>query len=189
MNRPAQKEKPQDCREAELNHCHCHTPLEQLSQPGYEEAAQCSDDVPCGSLAGHRSSCLVSVQYTAVTETGDCGLRTLPDPGLKAIDDRRLSANSDICESRTQVDRAKVVLRPHMFEFALSRRLSIVVLNPQPSAASSNAESSNAESSNVVNVPSLAYTSRLHKKANEPTLFPVECQIWTPKPQPQPARR
>jgi hypothetical protein len=73
----------------------------------------------------------------------DCGSRTLADLGLKAIDDRRLIADPDICELGTRtlrtgncvprnsqlvVDRQLwLVLDPHMSGFSLGRRSSIAV--------------------------------------------------------------
>jgi hypothetical protein len=56
MDRPSEQKKPEYGGEAELNHRHHEPPLKQLSEAGHEETAQCSDDVPCGSLSRHGDS-------------------------------------------------------------------------------------------------------------------------------------
>ena len=58
MDRPAEQEEPEHPGEAELKDRSKQTPLQQLAQPGYEEAAQRRDHIAGRTLARHsRASC------------------------------------------------------------------------------------------------------------------------------------
>lgn len=75
VDQPAKEEEPEHPREHELDDRHHQAPLNELSEPGNEEAAQRGDDISGGTL-GHNASLGNASECDACGSIGQRGIRT-----------------------------------------------------------------------------------------------------------------